>query len=143
MQPEDFLAFQDTEFFYTTVAVRLYKSLIIAKLQYCSLLYTRITKVDRQRIYKMQIRALWVCLLVDQYTSNLTLHRESKVLPMKLRSKLEMYKLMFRISRKEQSTMDSPTYPTRLQSSYPSGYWHIKIREISMFGFLLGTEIMD
>lgn len=79
----------------------------MAKLQYGSLLNIGITKAGRQRIQKMQNRALRICLLMDRYTSNLTLHKEAKVIPIHLRSKLEMHKLMFHISRKNLPSSDN------------------------------------
>lgn len=81
-------------------AVRLYKSIIKAKLQYGSLLYLNASLKESKRIQKLQNRALRICLMADQYTSNLIMHREAGVLPIELRRKLELYKLMYRMSRK-------------------------------------------
>lgn len=104
-------------------AVQLYKSLIMSKLLYGCVFYYNAPLIARKQLQKIQNKALRICFLADRYTSNLTLHREAKVLPLVLRSKLEMYKLMYRESRRAWAEKENdniaPMYTTRAQNAFP------------------------
>lgn len=76
------------------------------------------TLSNQQKLQKLQNRSLRIFYLSDRYTSNLVLHGQSKVLPLKLRGTLELRKLMYRVSRK-QPKYDGLTAITRSQNAFP------------------------
>lgn len=65
------------------------------------LLYGNATLPNQQKLQNLQNRSLRICYLSGRYTSDLVLHRQAKVLPLKIRGKLELLKLMYRVSRKQ------------------------------------------
>lgn len=77
--------------------------------------------VLRKQLQKLQNRALRICFLADRYSPNLSLHKEARVLPLDLRAKMELYKLMYRESRIAQTINDNSVaaYVTRAQASFP------------------------
>lgn len=78
------------------IAIQLYKSLIMSRLNYDSLLCLGASKHDLTKLQKVQNRALRICLCADRYTSNLKFHIDANVLPVSLRMKLDTYKCMYR-----------------------------------------------
>lgn len=79
----------------TFVAVLLYKSLVLSKLNYGNVLCTGASKVAVSRLQKLQNKALRICYCANRYTSNLELHTKAGVLPIILRRKLDLYKIMY------------------------------------------------
>lgn len=79
-----------------TVAVQIYKSLVLSRLNYGGMLCLGAPKVSLSRLQKLQNRALRICLCVNRYTSNVQIHVLSKVLPLHLRRKLEIYRCMYK-----------------------------------------------
>lgn len=78
------------------IAIQIYKSLIMSRLNYGGLLCIGASKMDISRLQKVQNRGLRICLCADRYTSNLTLHTVANVLPVKLRMKLDAYNCMYK-----------------------------------------------
>lgn len=54
------------------------------------------SKATFDRLQKLQNKALRICFCANRYTSNYDLHRQSNVLAVILRSKLDMYKIMYK-----------------------------------------------
>lgn len=77
------------------VAVQIYKAIIMSRLSYGGLLYIGAAKPLLSWLQKLQNRALRICFGADRYTSNLRLHRDSNILPLQLRRKLDVYKVMY------------------------------------------------
>lgn len=77
------------------IAIQIFKSLIMSKLNYGGVLCMGASQRNLNRLQKSQNRALRICLCTDCYTSNLKLHRDSNVLQLFLRRKLELYKCMY------------------------------------------------
>lgn len=109
------------KFIPTCVAVLIYKALIMSVINYGGMLCTGASKLDLSRIQKFQNRALRVCTYANRYTSNISLHRDTNVLPLYLRRKLETYKLMYsRMLNAEQINPACDSRPvTRFTSSRP------------------------
>lgn len=109
------------------IAFRLYKSLIMSKLQYGCFFYTNASRKQQQQLQKLQNRALRVCCRAERYTSNLQIHWEAKVWPLELRGRLELLKLMHRISRRleidcgntDNGEVGNSTVITRSQEAFP------------------------
>lgn len=82
---------------------------------------------------------------MGRYTSNLVLHRHSNVLPLNLRGKLEIYKLMYRVSRKQPEPEDY-VVNTRAQNAFPIGLIAPKserfLQSISYQGPRLWSELL-
>lgn len=89
----------------TPTAVRIYKSLIMSRLQYGLVFALNALQSDRKRLQTLQNRALRICTLSDHYVSNLSLHTDCKVLPISLRTKLDLLVLMYKKVRR----LDSDT----------------------------------
>lgn len=102
------------------IAVNLYKSLIMSVLQYRCFFYGNATLYNQQKLQKLQNKSLRICYLSGRYMSNLTLHQQSNVLPLSLRSRLEFYKFMYRVSRKQAAPVGL-VVNTRSQSAFPVG----------------------
>lgn len=77
------------------VAIQIYKSLIMTKLNYGGVLCFGANQANLDLLQKFQNRTLLVCLCVDRYTSNIRLHIDSNFLPLFLRRKMELYKCMY------------------------------------------------
>lgn len=80
--------------------------------------YGNATLQNQQKLQKLQNKSLRICFLSGRYTSNLVLHRQSNVLPLRLRGKLELYKLKYRISRKQLDPVETGVN-TRSQNAFP------------------------
>lgn len=78
-------------FINSSIAVQVYKSLILSRLTYGVLLCLGASQLNRSRLQKVQNRGLRICFCADRYTSNLKLHNDAKVLPLSLRMKLDTY----------------------------------------------------
>lgn len=98
----------------TTIAI--YKNIIMAKLQYGLLFTICALKGERAKIQKVQNRVLRICGLAGRYVSNLTLHRELKVLPISLRCKFDIMVAMFKRSARDTSLNIPQGVVTRAQS---------------------------
>lgn len=126
------------------ISITLYKSIIMSVLLYGCFFYGNATLQEQQKLQKLQNKSLRICCLSDRYTSNLVLHRQANVLPLQLRAKLELYKLMHRVSRKQPDTNDS-LINTRAQSAFPIGLVAPKsekfFRSISYQGPRLWSEL--
>lgn len=79
----------------STVAVQIYKSLVMSRLNFGGMLCLGAPKTSLSRLQKLQNRALRICLCGDRYTSYIQLHVTSNVLPLYLRRNLEIYKCMY------------------------------------------------
>lgn len=73
----------------------------MSRLQYGCFLYANATKKHQHQLQKIQNKALRICYLATRYTSNISLHRSAEVWPLYLRGKLDLAKLMYRISRRQ------------------------------------------
>lgn len=78
------------------VAILIYKSLIMSKLSYGGVFCISANKKQLGKLQKLQNRVLRTCYLSDRYTSNIALHSKAHVLPLSLRRKLEICKLMYK-----------------------------------------------
>lgn len=78
------------------IATTVYKTMIMSKLNYGGVLCVSARKSDLDKLQKLQNRALRICCSANRYTSNLTLHNRTNVLPLFLRRKLEIYQIMFK-----------------------------------------------
>lgn len=81
--------------FPTSVAALLYKSLLMSKINYGNVLCLGAPKVSLRRLQKLQHRALRVRHCADRYTSNNELNLISGFLPLALRRKLDLLKIMY------------------------------------------------
>lgn len=72
--------------------------------------------LERGKIQKVQNRALRICGLAGRYTSNLTLHRHFKVLPIMLRCKLDILVAMHKRLTREPTPGTSEGVSTWAQS---------------------------
>lgn len=78
------------------VATLIYKALVMSKLGYGYVLCIGAQKNVLNRLQKLQNRALRVCFCASRYTSNFELHLKTHILPVSLRGKLELYKIMYK-----------------------------------------------
>lgn len=78
------------------VALLIYKALVMSKLSYGNVLCINASKDSLSRIQRLQNRALRICQCTNRYTSNIKLHQDTSVLPVFLRRKLDLYKIMYK-----------------------------------------------
>lgn len=78
------------------VALIIYKSLIMSRLNYGNILCLGALSSLLSRLQKTQNRALCICHCANRNTSNINLHVKSKVLTLFLSRKLEVYKCMYK-----------------------------------------------
>lgn len=83
----------------------------MSKLQYGLVFSTNALQQYRQKLQLVQNRALRICCLANWYVSNYSLHQQHHVLPIRLRSKLDLITLMFKTSRRMVS--ENPTWSTQ------------------------------
>lgn len=76
------------------IAVLIFKTMIMSKLSYGGILCLSAAKNQLSKLQKAQNQALRICYLSNRYTSNLSLHRKANVLPLFLRRKFEIFKIM-------------------------------------------------
>lgn len=75
-------------------ALLIYKSHILSYLEYGSVFMDCIPLTLKQKLQRCQNRCLRIALKTDKYTSNFTIHKRSKVLPLKYRRRMGICKLM-------------------------------------------------
>lgn len=75
---------------------RIYKGIIMAKLQYGLVFSVNALQSDRKKIQVLQNRALRICTQSTRYVTNHSLHTSCNVLPISLRIKLDLLILMFK-----------------------------------------------
>lgn len=80
----------------SVTAIKIYKVIVMSRIQYGLIFTINATISDRSRIQKLQNRALRICTLTSRYVSNLSLHVSTNVMPIYLRSKLDLLVLMFK-----------------------------------------------
>lgn len=80
----------------TETAIRIYKGIIMAKLQYGLVFALNALQSDQKKLQVIQNRALRVCTLSGRYATNLSLHITHNVLPIALRIKLDLLVLIFK-----------------------------------------------
>lgn len=66
------------------------------------------SKATLSRLQKLQNRALRICYIVNRYTSNYELHSNAGTLPVALRRKLDLYKLMYKRALLDANTQIVP-----------------------------------
>lgn len=96
-------------------AIFLFKSLILSRLHYGNIFYLNAKKRDQDRVQKLQNRCLRICTLARRYTSNIAMHREANVLPVYLKCKLDLLKLMYKVAMKQERQRLETNRQTRLQ----------------------------
>lgn len=102
------------------VAVLVFKALVMSKLNYGNLLCMGVLKATVECVQKFQNRALQVCYCARCYTSNFKLHLESGVLPVHLRRKLDLYKIMYKPMLSNPENHPEQDHPlTRYGSAWP------------------------
>lgn len=90
-------------------AVRIYKGIIMSKLQYGLLFSLNAKQSVRLKLQKAQKRALRVCALAGRYESNLSLHKRFNVLPFALHCKMDLVLIMYKyIHRRHNNGYESP-----------------------------------
>lgn len=85
------------------VAIRIYKSIMLAKLQYGFSFLTNCSSRTKKMVQHFQNKALHVCCLGNRYTSNHELHHQNNVLPIELRCKTEVLNLMYKLAHRRNS----------------------------------------
>lgn len=94
----------------------------MSKLHYGNIFYSNAIKKDWERVQKVQNRCLRICFLAQRYTSNITLHKEAKVLPVYLKSIYDTLKLMYRLAIKQNRAKSLAKYsgsPIRAAQVWP------------------------
>lgn len=69
---------------------------------------------ETSEIQKLQNRGLRICTLSGRYVSNLLLHASNNVMPINLRSKLDLLILMFKLVARRQSMNESYSNASRI-----------------------------
>lgn len=110
-------------------AVLIYKTLIMSKLNYGGIFCLSANTNQLSKLQKLQNRALRICFLSNRYISNLELHKRANVLPLCLRRKLDMCKLMFKRMLNAERVTGTITHTrpsTRYGVSRPPVFTHPK-----------------
>lgn len=77
------LTLENRKFIPEEVAVLIYKTLIMSKMNYGGFFaYLQIIIYSNNQLQKIHNRALRICFQSDRYTSNIDLHNHAKVLPL-------------------------------------------------------------
>lgn len=117
IQPEAITLSKIRRYIPESVAILIFKSLMMSKIGYGGILCVGAAKATFQKLR----RSLRVCFCASRYTSNIRLHIDSNVLPLYLRRKLDMYKYMYsKMLAQEKGLVNSSTRPnTRFSLARP------------------------
>lgn len=98
-----------------SIAAQIYRSIIMAKLQYGLLFTMCALKGEHAKIQRVQNHALRICGLAGRYVSNLTVHKHFKVLPIMLQCKLDIMISMYKRTLRETTRATSEGVLTHSQ----------------------------
>lgn len=113
------------QFIPESVAILIYKTLILSKLTYGGIVCWSAISKELDKLQKAQNRAPRICFKAMRYTSNLSLHQKAKLQPLCLRRKREICKIMYKKTRVQlpngiDLNIDRP--PTRYNTSFPANF---------------------
>lgn len=96
LQHKILLLYKIRPFIDTRTAVIIYKSHLISYLEYGSIFLDSLPVNMLNKLQRVQNKCLRICYHVDKKTSNVDLHLQSKILPLKLRRMAAICKFFFK-----------------------------------------------